>query len=435
MSTLLILPNQLFKVSFFPKDIKEVILYEHPQYFKAYNYNKKKLILHKGSMEYYKDYLKDKGFKVKYIDYDEKLKISSKDEGVYFDPIDNIDGLPKNFKMLESPNFILTTEDYEKYRKKTDKFVFNNFYMWGKKLIDVMPKVKSTDKENRNAMPDNIKIPDLPSNKSDQDYIDKGTRYIKKNFSKNLGNTDSDFVYPLSHTTAKRFLSSFISKKLDNFGKYQDAIIENENFLFHSVLSSSMNIGLIQPIDVLYEVLDERGNTSLNNVEGFIRQLFWREYNRYCHIYAPSGLWNKNYFGNRKKLTKDWYEGTLGVLPVDDCIQKGIDMAYLHHIERLMIMSNFMNLKQISPKEGFRWFMEFSIDAYEWVMVMNVYQMGFFSTGRVMMRRPYVSTSNYVLKMSNYPKGEWTDIWDELYYDFIDRNRSKLQKFKYYFKL
>ena len=170
-------------------------------------------------MTYYKEYLTKNGFKVSVQPYNKKLKISTKVNGYYFDPIDHIDGLPEHFTMLESPNFILTLDDYSLYRDKTDKFVFNNFYMWGKKLIDVLPKIKSTDKENRNKMPDDVMILDIPSNKSDKKYIDIGTKYVNKYFPTNLGNTESDFVYPLTHSTAKRFLSSFIAKKLDNFGR------------------------------------------------------------------------------------------------------------------------------------------------------------------------------------------------------------------------
>ena len=98
-----------------------------------------------------------------------------------------------------------------------------------------------------------------------------------------------------------------------------------------------------------------------------------------------------------------------------------------------MVIGNFMNLSGIHPKEGFRWFMEFSIDSYEWVMHQNVYDMVFFCTGGNTTTRPYISTSNYILKMSNYNKGEWTIIWDDLYHKFIKRNRNKLYKFRYYF--
>ena len=116
----------------------------------------------------------------------------------------------------------------------------------------------------------------------------------------------------------------------------------------------------------------------MNSLEGFIRQLFWREYQKYCYTYYN---FNKNYFGNKKKLTKAWYNGTLGVEPIDDCIKKGFDTGYLHHIERLMVMGNYMNLYGLHPDEGFKWFMEFSIDSYEWVMHQNVYDMVFFVSG------------------------------------------------------
>jgi deoxyribodipyrimidine photolyase-related protein len=92
-----------------------------------------------------------------------------------------------------------------------------------------------------------------------------------------------------------------------------------------------------------------------------------------------------------------------------------------------------MNLSGISPKEGFRWFMEFSIDSYEWVMYQNVYDMVFFVTGGLTMRKPYVTSSNYVLKMSDYKKGEWSEKWTELYRKFMKKNKTKLWKFRYHF--
>lgn len=431
---LLILPNQLFETKYYPKDIDTVVIYEHPHYFNGYNYNKKKIVLHKGSMAYYKDYVRDAGYKVSYIPYNKKLNIKGK-SGYYFDPIDKLDGLPDNLAMLESPNFLLTLGDYADYRKKTDKYMFNAFYMWGKKRLDVMPKVKSTDKQNRHSMPSDVKIPPLPSNKSDLSYIKIGTKFARKSFSKNIGNVDN-FVYPLTHSTAKKFLKSFIEKKLNNFGKYQDAIVMDESYLFHSVLSSSLNIGLLNPDDVMDAVLDMKGKTGLNNVEGFIRQLFWREWQRYTYIYIKN-FGKTNYFGNNKKLGDEWYYdkgNATGIPIIDDCISKGLDTAYLHHIERLMVIGNYMNLVGIHPNEGHEWFMSFSIDAYLWVMGSNVYDMVFFSDGRRSTTRPYVSSSNYILKMSDYPRGVWCDKWDELYKKFISRNRSKLKKFRYYFK-
>jgi len=419
---LLILPHQLFEKKYLQKDLK-IVLYEHPQYFKKYNFNKKKLVLHRASMRYYLDYLKDNDFDVKYISFDKKLP---KDDYTFFDPIDK---LKLKGEMMETPNFILNKEIFEKYRKKTDKFMFTNFYMWSKKEIDLYPTLKSKDKMNRERYNDKIKIPKLPSNKPDSKYINEAIKYVNKHFKKNYGTTDN-FLYPISHKTAKKWLRDFLKKRLNNFGPYQDFVKKDQVFMYHSVLSSSINIGLLNPKDILDELKKYKSKVKINSFEGYLRQLFWREYQRYCYIYTN---FKKNYFGNRKKLTKDWYEGTLGIDPVDDLIKDAFKTGYMHHIGRLMFVGNFMNLSGISPKEGFKWFMEFSIDSYEWVMHQNVLDMVFFVTGGVTMRKPYVTSSNYILKMSNYKKGEWSEEWNELYNKFMKKHKKKLWKFRYHF--
>lgn len=413
-----ILPTQLFDIKYLDKT-NRYIIYEHPHYFESYNYNKKKIILHKASMEYYYDYLKSNKFDVEYIELGGKFDIK---EYKLFDPVDDIK-LTGKYEKIDSPNFLLTRELMKEYRDKTDKFFFHAFFNWSKKQLDIIPNVKSTDKDNRNKLPDNIDIPEIPNNNSDQKYIKRGIDFVNKKFNNNYGNTD-DFLFPVTHSTGRRWLTSFIKNKLRNFGKYQDSISTEYNFMFHSVLSSSINIGLINPDEIIDKIIDRK------NIEAYIRQLFWREYQRYCYIYYNFG--NKNYLGNRKKLTKDWYDGTLGIPPVDKSIKNAFDNGYLHHIERLMIIGNYMNISEIHPNEGFRWFMEFSCDSYEWVMHQNVLDMVFFVTGGDTMRRPYISSSNYILKMSDYSKGEWCDTWDDLYYNFAQKNKRKLWKFRYY---
>lgn len=186
-------------------------------------------------------------------------------------------------------------------------------------------------------------------------------------------------------------------------------------------------------LDIIKEINKYKRLIPLNSYEGFIRQLFWREYQYYCYRYFDFS--KKNYFGNDKKLNKDWYNGTLGILPVDDAIKEAFSTGYLHHIKRLMVIGNFMNLCQINPKEGFKWFMEFSCDSYEWVMHQNVYDMVFFVSGGGTMRRPYISSSNYILKMSNYKKEDWCNIWDTKYRQFVKKNKVKLWKFRYYVRI
>ncbi len=427
---LLILPHQLYDKKYIPKDIKNIIIWEHPHYFKKYKYNKKKLILHRASMKYYYDYLKDNHYNVHYFEFTKKLTINNYN---VFDPIDKIK-LPNGYSILESPNFLLTKHHYSEFneKRKSKRVVFNNFYMWSKKALDIYPKLKSMDKMNREVYDKSSKVPSIPKlDKLDKTYIKEAITYINRNFPNNYGNTE-DFFYPITHKTANKWLSHFIKYKFKKFGPYQDFINKDNHTMFHSVLSSSINIGLINPIDIINKIEKYKNKIPINSFEGYIRQLFWREYQRYCYGYAGISF-NTNYFGNKKKLTKDWYKGTTNIEPVDDLIKSGFDTGYIHHIGRLMVIGNFMNLSEIHPKEGFRWFMEFAIDSYEWVMHQNVYEMVFFCTGGQTMTRPYISSSNYILKMSNYSKGEWSKEWDQLYHHFLVKHRAKLYKFRYYF--
>jgi deoxyribodipyrimidine photolyase-related protein len=379
-------------------------------------------------MTYYYDYLKSHGLKVKYIDYKQKLPKAD----LMFDPIDRLN---LNIKIIDSPGFLLNNELLENYRTKTDKFFFNSFYMWSKAILRILPGIKSTDSQNRNKFDNSVKIPKIPSNNLDKKYMNAGIK-LAKSF-KGPGNVDN-FRYPLTHTTAKLFLRKFIEDRLKNFGKYQDSILSPEtpgsNTLFHSFLSSSINIGLITPIDIIKEILKVKSKVPINSVESFIRQLFWREYQRYCYKYGFE-LFKQNYFGNKNKLytsknheSNPWYSGTTGIEPVDNCIKEAFDTGYLHHIKRLMVIGNYMNLSGISPKEGYRWFMEFSCDSYDWVMHQNVLDMVFFVTGGKTMRRPYISSSAYILRMSDYKREKWADIWDKLYRNFIKKHRKKLHK-------
>lgn len=423
MSIFVILPHQLYETKYLIKKYK-YILYEHPHYFKSYNYNKKKLILHRGSMIYYYNYLKKNNYDVSYIKFNELFNIK---EYTIFDPIDKIDLIGRHNK-IDSPNFLLTSKKCEQYRKKTKNFFFNAFYMWSKKELDIIPNVKSQDKKNRNKLPKKIIIPKIPKNSYEKKYIELGIKFVNKYFDNNYGNIDN-FMFPLTHLTARKWLKYFIKYKIKNFGTYQDAISKDNNTIFHSLLSTSINIGLLQPKEIIEEIL-KYSDIPLNSLEGFIRQLFWREYQRYCYIYCD---FNKNYFDNNEKIDKKWYNGTTGILPVDKCIINGFETGYLHHIERLMIVGNYMNLSKIHPNEGFKWFMEFSCDSYLWVMYQNVFDMVFFVTGGKTMRRPYISSSNYILKMSDYKKDKWCDEWNKLYRDFVKKNKKKLIKFRYYF--
>jgi deoxyribodipyrimidine photolyase-related protein len=426
----LVLPNQLFDIKYLDKRYKYII-YEHPHYFKAYNYNKKKLLLHRATMQYYYDYLQSNGFDVKYVEFNDKFGYQF--EAMY-NPLDKLNVKSKH--IFDTPNILLTSEMMNAYRNKSKKFFFNAFYMWSKKQLGVIPNIASQDKLNRQRMPDNIKIsqPFSETNNTNK-YIKEAIIYVNKHFQNNCGNTDA-FIYPITHQDAKIWLEHFVKHKFKNFGKYQDFIHNDNPYLYHSLLSALLNIGLLCPQDVLSTIKRYEKKVPLSSYEGFVRQLFWREYQYYCYTYC--NYTSNNYFGNSMKLGKEFYEGSLAIDPVDDAIKEAFDTGYLHHIKRLMVVGNCMNLAGISPREGFKWFMEFSCDSYEWVMHQNVYDMVFFvngGTSNQSMRRPYICSSNYILKMSNYKKGNWCNKLDQLYKKFVIKHKKKLWKYRYFVNL
>ena len=152
--------------------------------------------------------------------------------------------------------------------------------------------------------------------------------------------------------------------------------------------------------------------------------LGWREFIRGIYFAKSVEERTKNYWNFKRKIPNSFYDGSTNILPVDICIKKILKTGYAHHIERLMIIGNFMLLCEFNPDEVYRWFMEMFIDSYDWVMVPNVYGMSQFADGGLMSTKPYISGSSYILKMSNYKKGEWTNIWDSLFWNFIDKRRD-----------
>lgn len=428
MFTLLVLPNTLFKKKYIPKEVKKIIIWEHPHYFTKYRYNKKRLVLHRASLQYYYDKIKDSSYSTKYVEYNKKPILPK--EYIYFDPVDSIK-LPPGGNKIDSPNFLLSTELIQEYRKKTKSFFFNGFYMWSKLKLNIIPSIKSQDSKNRKTVPKGLPIPQLPSlGTIDKKYINNAESYVERNFPNNYGSVEG-LIFPVTHATATRWLSQFITKKLKKFGDYQDYTLKDENYMFHSCLSSSINMGLLNPSDIILELSKIKETIPLNSYEGLIRQYFWREYQRYCYVYLNE--WHgENYFGSKGKLSKKWYDGTTGIDPVDDSIKEAFNTGYLHHIRRLMIVANYMNLNGINHEQGRRWFTEFALDSYDWVMYQNI-DMGFFASGGKTSRKPYISSSNYVIKMSNYRKGTWSDTWDKRYKKFIQKNKQKLWKYRYHF--
>jgi deoxyribodipyrimidine photolyase-related protein len=183
-----------------------------------------------------------------------------------------------------------------------------------------------------------------------------------------------------------------------------------------------LNIGLLNPQQIIEATLKYAAehDIPLNSLEGFIRQIIgWREFIRIIYELEGSKQRTTNYWKFTRKIPASFWQGETGILPIDTTIKKTLKTAYNHHIERLMILGNFFLLCEFDPNEVYKWFMEMYIDAYDWVMVPNVYGMTQFADGGLMTTKPYISGSNYLMKMGNFDKGNWQEIWDALFWRFM----------------
>lgn len=418
MSIFLIYPNQLFKnIDNFKN--KKVVLIEEPLFFTQYNFHIQKLIMHRASMKFFEDYLKNQKIETEYFE-DETYLIKYKNEEIFvYELFDNY--LEKkvytNFnkiKTLKNPNFINPNDK--------NKFM-HNFYINRRKELNIFMENRkplygkySFDSDNRKKLPKDIFIPATLS--FENEYIIEAKEYCKKFNS--IGIFES-FNYPITYEEATIQLNYFIKEKFDNYGTYQDAITKKQgvNYLFHSNISSSLNIGLID----LNELIDSvtKAQAPYNAKEGFIRQIIgWREF--MLRIYEDSGIKmrNSNFFNFTNPIPKSILEGNSGIDILDDVIKKVNNTAYAHHIERLMILGNIFLLLEIDPNEVYEYFMKYYIDAYDWVMIGNVYGMSQFSDGGSITTKPYISSSNYLCKMSDYSKNDsWCKIIDGLYWRFL----------------
>ena len=345
-------------------------------------------------------------------------------------------------------------ENINKFCSKNGKYNHQNFYKWQRIRLNILiDKNKkpiggkwSFDTENREKLPKDIKIPNiiesiaLPQLNGSNKYIDESIIYINKYFKDNYGSLDN-FIYPINHEDTIKWLHYFIKNKFENFGIYEDAESEKDPFLFHSVLTPMMNIGLITDNEVLDIIMKYKDKISIQSFEGFIRQIIgWRNYMYSIYLLEGDKLKSMNFFNHTNPLNKNimWTAKT-NILPIDNIINKIIKYSYAHHIERLMYLGNFMLLCMIKPNDVYEIFMEWTIDAYEWVMVPNVYGMSQFCDGGKIMTHPYFASSNYILKMSDYHcapkpkenvsiKDNWCNIFDSLYYNFINTHKEYLSK-------
>ena len=452
----IIFPNQLFEESNLFLNKKKTYLIEEHLFFKQFNFHKQKLVFHRSSMKNYENYLLSKGIDIAYIetknqDSDIRIfldKINVTEINIYH-PEDN--WLEKRIKksckknnikinIEENPLFLTAHDDLLPFFNPEKKKLFQtSFYKSQRKKMKILIDNDQNpvggkwtyDDMNRHKFPKNKKTPTLDYSKLQSENYRDSVNYVQKNFTENFGIINDIQLYPTDFKSSRLWFNDFLKTRFDEFGIYEDAVLIGESIINHSVLSPLINSGLLNPKYVVKNSLEfyKKNKIPINSTEGFIRQIIgWREFIRGVYVSKGSEERTKNYWNFNRKIPKSFYDGNTGIDPIDDTIKKVEKSAYGNHIERLMILGNFMVLCEFDPNEVYKWFMEVFIDSYDWVMVPNVYGMSQFADGGLMSTKPYISSSNYIIKMSDYKKGEWSDIWDGLFWSFMDKQRDFFKK-------
>ena len=316
---------------------------------------------------------------------------------------------------------------YQRVRKETGILMENDKPVGGK---------YSFDSENRfpwKGEPETQIEHEYEIDKIDQEVMN----LVNDKFSSHPGECDLSKV----PTTLQQNIDSlkWAMDNLPHFGRYEDAMSTKSRYLFHSKLATSINLHRLSPKQVIDSVLSTKA--PINSIEGFFRQMIWREYVRHIHEvtdgFRELDVFNKdsgepNFLNQNNPLPATYWGKNSGFNCLDDVVESVMDDGWTHHIPRLMILSNFANLLDVNPRELTTWFHEAFIDAYDWVVEPNVLGMGTYSLGDAMMTKPYISGTPYINKMSDYCKSckfnpKKNCMVSNLYWAFIERHKTAFE--------
>ncbi len=455
-AALILYPHQLFPIDQLP-DVQTVVVVEDPMFFgvdqeKPQKFHKQKLILHRASMRrYVEEVLWPAEYQVDYIELDVFMnsgdllaRVKNFDHVYLFDPIDETlthrllqtrrergDGPPIEF--LPSPNFYLKEQEVRDYMGGRHK-PFASFYQWQRERFNILIGDdykplggKWSLEAKKQKIPEGQTLPSFAVY-GDNNHVHEAIKWADEHFPDNTGSTD--FIWPTNHAEAAAWLEDFAENRLDNYAPYQDAIASQASWLYRSALSSSLNIGLLNPRQIVEVALKRHSKKPVDpaSLETFIRQVLgWREYTRGRYVLESRIMRGANPLKSRRRLNAAWYDGKLGIPPFDDMVKKIDAHGYVHHTERIMIASNMMILCEIQPSDIEDWFNQLFVDTYDWITLPAVYGLSEFSNADIQLA---ISPSNVLLQTSDYQRGEWTDVWDGLYWRFIEKNQTAFKQSK-----
>jgi deoxyribodipyrimidine photolyase-related protein len=449
----LLYPHQLFETHLDAAPGTRLVFVEDDLLFRNQPFHAQKLVLHRASGRHFVQRLRDAGFDVDVLETDavrpsgarlaEHLAALRPDALTVVDPVDDwvlrdlrhsvadagVDLRPQDVE--ESPGFLTSRPElvgwFDGHRAR-----MQTFYQWQRRRLDLLLDGGqpvggrwSFDTDNRKKLPRGHLVPPWTPAPPTRE-VAEAVEWVQEEFPDAPGRATA-YGWPVTHEQARAALREFVDERLAQFGPYEDAISTEHRVLFHAAITPALNCGLLDPREVLEAVLvgAQQQGVELASVEGFVRQLAgWREYMRASYHLFGRRMRSANHLGHTRTLAPGWWDATTGLDPVDHAIEGVLEHGWAHHIERLMVLGNAMCLLRTDPADVYEWFMAMFVDAYDWVMVPNVYAMSQFAAGAAVTTKPYVSGSAYLRRMSDHGPGEWREDWDALYWTFVQDHRA-----------
>jgi deoxyribodipyrimidine photolyase-related protein len=424
-----------------------------------YMYHQYRLIFHHSIVHHFANELIVQGYPAVIANGPDILSIleeyhASTHETIFVSPIDTATTSELQHALgtldLKTPTFIedhffyLNALELHQWFSEQQSWKMANFYIMMRKRFKILMDNEkphlgkySFDSENRSRAPKGYI--NAPTHRYPMDDITKQVAANIEQLYPNHPRSDQPFFYAVTRTQALESLDYFIQHHLATFGIVQDAMLQGNPFMSHSLLALYMNNALLSPKEVVEQVLlaYEQGLAPIQAVEGFIRQILgWREYIRGVYQERMPEYKMLNHLNNRSDLPEFFWNANTDLNCLHETINETITNGYNHHIQRLMILSNYANLIGVEPMQLSDWFNSMYIDSHDWVVTPNVHGMGLYADGGLMSTKPYISTGNYINKMSDYcaeciydPKvkeGPTACPFHQLYWSFIERHRDTL---------
>lgn len=353
-------------------------------------------------------------------------------------------------QLFDDTHFLVDHDQFEAWAKGRKQLTMEYFYREQRKRLDILMDDNEPqggawnfDEDNRKSFPksgppDLPAIPKFTPNDITKDVI----AAVDKYFPDHPGRTDN-FFWPVTREQALQALGSFIDERLPNYGRYQDAMWQSEPFLFHALISSAINIKLLNPREVTEQVVaafnNDENDLPIAAVEGFVRQIIgWREFIRGVYWLKMPDYKSLNHFGHEQPLPDWFWTGETEMNCLRQSIGDTLENGYAHHIQRLMIIGNYATLAHLSPQAVCDWYLGIYVDAVEWVELPNTLGMALHADGGIVGSKPYVASGSYINRMSNYcgnckfnvkeRVSENACPFNSLYWDFMQTYRETFGK-------